>query len=110
MAKKIEYTEMDPLEHCLLRPDTYIGSIRNQERHDWVIDMASEPTLTYRSIKGNTGLERLFIEAQSNAIDNMWRSNEAGIKQNMIAFELDPVTGWTSVANDGLIIEIERHE
>ena len=110
MAKKIEYTEMDPLEHCLLRPDTYIGSIRNQDRLDWVIDTSAEPNLTYRQIKGNTGLERLFIEAQSNAIDNMWRSNEAGIKQNMIAFEMDPVTGWTSVANDGLIIEIERHE
>ena len=106
MAKKIEYVEMDPLEHCLLRPDTYIGSIRNQERSEWVIN----EELVYRSIQGNTGLERLFIEAQSNAIDNLWRSNEAHVKQTMIAFEMDPSTGWTSVANDGLIIEIERHE
>ena len=106
MAKKIEYTEMDPLEHCLLRPDTYVGSIRNQERTDWIV-LAEQ--LVHQVIQGNTGLERLFIEAQSNAIDNVWRSSEAGIKQTMIGFEIDKETGWTSIANDGLIIELERH-
>jgi DNA topoisomerase-2 len=106
MAKKIEYTELDPLEHCLLRPDTYVGSIRNQERNDWVI---VNNELNYKSIHGNNGLERLFIEAQSNAIDNLWRSNEASVKQTMIQFEVNE-DGWTSVANDGLIIELEKHE
>lgn len=107
MAKKIEYTEMDPLEHCLLRPDTYVGSIRNQERSEWVVE---NEQLVYKTIQGNTGLERLFIEAQSNAIDNLWRSNEAEVKQTMIGFELDKETGWTSIFNDGLIIELERHQ
>jgi DNA topoisomerase II len=108
MAKKIEYVEMDPLEHCLLRPDTYIGGIRNQERSEWVIEGEQ---LVYKTILGNTGLERLFIEAQSNAIDNLWRSTEAECKQTMIAFEIDKETGWTSVSNDGLVIDItEKHE
>jgi DNA topoisomerase-2 len=107
MAKKIEYVEMDPLEHCLLRPDTYVGSIRNQERSDWVVE---QEQLQFHSIQGNSGLERLFIEAQSNAIDNLWRSTEAGVKQTMIAFEVDHSTGWTSIMNDGLIIDVERHK
>ena len=111
-AKSIQYVEMDPLEHCLLRPDTYIGSIRTQERSDWIMAAESEEyRLVYQSMQGNAGLERLFIEAQSNAIDNVWRSSEAGVKQSFIAFELDPATGWTSVANDGLLIDIEeKHE
>jgi DNA topoisomerase II len=111
MAKKIEYVEMDPLEHCLLRPDTYVGSIRNQERSDWMVESTEESAqLVYRAFQGNSGLERLFIEAQSNAIDNVWRSSEAGIKQTMISFEVDVETGATSITNDGLIIEIERHK
>ena len=106
MAKKIEYVEMDPLEHCLLRPDTYIGSIRNQSRNEWII---VTDQLQYNVINGNPGVERLFIEAQSNAIDNAWRSTEAGLKPLFISFEVDIETGWTSVTNDGLIIELEKH-
>lgn len=137
----IKYSEMTPLEHCLARPDTYIGGIRVQTREDWLIDVVKEepieeeedvlleeigdekesvtieeevepsdiPKLVYRSFESNSGLERLFIEAQSNAIDNAWRSAEANVAQTMIEIEVKP-DGWTSVKNDGLIIPLEIHE
>lgn len=115
-SKKIEYSEMDPLEHCLKRPDTYISGIRNVTREEWVVESTETeekedpvPQLRFRSISSNPGLERLFIESQSNAIDNMWRSSEAGVKQTFIELTADQETGWTSVKNDGLVIALERH-
>jgi DNA topoisomerase-2 len=119
--KKIEYSEMDPLEHCLKRPDTYISGIRNVQRDEWIIEKEKEepsddkdqlsdekePRLRFRSISSNPGLERLFVEAQSNAIDNLWRSSEAGIKQTFIELQADE--NWTSVRNDGRVIALERH-
>jgi DNA topoisomerase-2 len=109
MAKPV-YTELSPIEHCLLRPDTYIGAVRPVEREDWLLvsDKKEEKKMIYRSFLSNPGMERLFIECQSNAIDNAWRSSEAGIKQTRIEFELSD-SGWASVKNDGLIIPLERH-
>jgi len=110
MAKPV-YTELSPIEHCLLRPDTYIGAVRPVSREDWLLisHTEDEKKMVYRSFLSNPGMERLFIECQSNAIDNAWRSSEAGIKQTRIEFELQRETGWVSVKNDGLIIPLERH-
>lgn len=112
MAK---YTELSPLDHCLHRPDTYIGGIRNNPREEWLLD---QDHYVYKSFSSNQGLERLFIEAQSNAIDNAWRSQEASeqpdapksCKPTFINIEADQKTGWTSVSNDGLIIPLEKHQ
>lgn len=117
MSKPV-YTELSPIEHCLLRPDTYIGSIRPVEREDWLLvseksdgaeEKEPEVKMVYRSFLSNPGMERLFIECQSNAIDNAWRSSEAGIKQTRIEFEITRETGFASVKNDGMIIPLERH-
>jgi DNA topoisomerase II len=121
----IKYTELTPLEHCLHRPDTYIGGIRNVSREDWLTETrdSSEDQqdhsdhYVFRSFESNQGLERLFIEAQSNAIDNAWRSqehfaahpDEKHTKPSLIEIEVEQKTGWTSVKNDGLVIKIEKH-
>ena len=108
------YTELSPLEHCLHRPDTYIGGIRNTQREDWLMEADK---YVFKSFLSNQGLERLFIEAQSNAIDNAWRSQEyfsthpeeKHTRPTGIHIEVDQKTGWTSIQNDGLIIPLEKH-
>jgi DNA topoisomerase-2 len=119
----VRYTELTPLEHCLHRPDTYIGGIRNTPREDWLLTTDedqgnTEEKYVFRSFSSNQGLERLFIEAQSNAIDNAWRSlehftsnpEEKHTKPTLIDIEVDQKTGWTSVKNDGLVIRLEKHK
>ena len=109
------YSELTPLEHCLHRPDTYIGGIRNTQREDWLMQ---GDKYVFTSFSSNQGLERLFIEAQSNAIDNAWRSQEhvsthpeeKHNKPTSIHIEVDQKTGWTSVQNDGLVIPLEKHQ
>lgn len=123
----VRYTELTPLEHCLHRPDTYIGGIRSIQRDDWLLcsvadsvpseeDEKGGEKYIFKSFLSNQGLERLFIEAQSNAIDNAWRSTEhftatedKTSKPSFIHIEVDQKTGWTSVKNDGLVISLEKH-
>jgi DNA topoisomerase-2 len=110
----VRYTELTPLQHCLHRPDTYIGGVRSTDREDWLL---SAENYIYRTFSSNQGLERLFIEAQSNSIDNAWRSQEhflaseeKSTKPSYINIEVDQKTGWTSVQNDGLVITLEKHK
>ncbi len=39
-GEKIEdiYKKLEPIEHVLVRPDTYIGSIENSKQTLWVFD------------------------------------------------------------------------
>jgi DNA topoisomerase-2 len=54
------------------------------------------------------GLERVFVEALSNAIDNVWRSRDAGVTPTCIRVTVGD--GETSVYNDGLAIPIRKDE
>lgn len=54
----------------------------------------------------NPGLHRIFIEALSNAIDNVWRSSNTDTKSTKIKVDIDDV-GRITVWNDGLSIPVE---
>ena len=54
----------------------------------------------------NPGLHRIFIEALSNAIDNVWRSSNTDTKTTKIKVDIDEC-GMITVWNDGLSIPIE---
>jgi DNA topoisomerase-2 len=53
---------------------------------------------------------RIFIEALSNAIDNVERSRKTQTLCTKIKVTIDPDTGETSIWNDGDVIPVEIHE
>jgi DNA topoisomerase-2 len=69
--KSIEkvYQKKTQLEHILLRPDTYIGSIELQKDKLWVYNQG-EDILEYRDINYVPGLYKIFDEILVNAADN----------------------------------------
>jgi DNA topoisomerase-2 len=103
------YKSLDQREHILHRPDMYIGSVKNERQEKYITVESDE---SYRIIKKNMeynpGLTRLFIEALSNSIDNLWRSKKANIPMTKIKVNVDSerVTIW----NDGLHIPVEINE
>lgn len=120
---------LNSFEHALLRPDTYIGSIKTGNKEMWVYEDTvvedvtdeenKEPSvrgrLVNKLIKYNKGLTRLFIEIMSNAIDNKWRSEKNSIQMKRIDFSIDideesETYGWITITNDGQWIPIEKHE
>jgi DNA topoisomerase-2 len=139
MSSDGKVLRLNPFQFALLRPDTYIGSVVTKNASKFVFVEPSEDgddgsdaesvasgdsgasgktkknkgTIANKTIKYNPGLERLFIEAMSNAIDNVWRSKEKGIpmKRFEVTLDTDPDSdtyGEISITNDGAHISVEK--
>ena len=57
------YQKKSQLEHILLRPDTYIGSVQPVTEKMWVVDQATE-TIVSKEISYVPGLYKIFDEAR----------------------------------------------
>ena len=55
------YQKKSQLEHILLRPDTYIGSVEMLEQEMWIWDMENEKMIK-KEIKFVPGLYKIFDE------------------------------------------------
>ena len=87
------------IEHCRKRPDTYIGSIVSGYEYQLVYNDKLE-LISYKKIYYNPGLERIFIEILSNAIDNKYRSDKKDISMKSINISITD-DGEITVYNDG---------
>ena len=111
--EKRKYEKYEQLEHVKHRPDTYIGSTKSQTFFNLYIGQFEEgkPNLKRReAVSLIPGMSRIFVEILSNALDNIYRSQEDGIPMSKIRVEIDPETGETSIFNDGSWIPVEIHE
>ena len=66
--------------------------------------------ILWRTIKSSPATLRIFIEALSNAIDNVERIKKTDTPCTKIKVTIDPETGETSVWNDGGVVPVEIHE
>lgn len=105
--KKTVYQKLTSTEHMILRPDMYIGDIKNKKTNEYVLD---DGKIFLKDIMTNEGLVRIFIEIVANAIDNYLRSLEGTTPVKKIKVDLNMETGETKVWNDGNIIPIEVDE
>jgi DNA topoisomerase-2 len=101
-----QYVKMNPIDHVLLRPDMYVGSTRSRQIEDFVVTNENY-LICKKTINISPAILRIFIEPLSNAIDNLARSKEHGVKMSKISVSFDKLTGETSISNDGDIIPVE---
>ena len=90
-----EYQKVDQIEHVLLRPDTYIGSIEKDTRPMWVYN--PETGLTFDDISFVPGFFKIFDEVLVNARDHQIRDKNC----KLIKAEINKEEGCISVFNDG---------
>jgi DNA topoisomerase-2 len=64
------YQKKTQIEHILLRPDTYVGSVDKIEEKMWVLDDSNQ-TFVSKTISYVPGLFKIFDEILVNAIDNI---------------------------------------
>ena len=109
---KKKYEKKKPIEHCLLRPDMYVGSTRLRTLNEYVACKQDEGDykIMWRSIRSSPAILRIFIEALSNAIDNVERSLKTKTPCTKIKVTIDPESGETSIWNDGDVVPVEIHE
>lgn len=66
------FLHQSQLEHILLRPDTYIGSIEKQLQQLWVHDGEK---MVFKQVSFVPGLYKIFDEILVNASDNKVRDS-----------------------------------
>ncbi|XP_073319241.1 DNA topoisomerase 2-beta isoform X2 [Pagrus major] len=98
------YQKKTQLEHILLRPDTYIGSVEPITQQMWVFD--EDIGMNQREITYVPGLYKIFDEILVNAADNKQRDkNMTGIK-----ITIDPESNTISIWNNGKGIPVVEHK
>lgn len=104
MSKTVEqtYTKKTQLEHVLLRPDTYIGSVERLSQPMWVLDSGR---LVNRTTSYIPGLYKIFDEILVNAADNKQRDSS----MNKLQVDVDPASNTIRVWNNGRGIPIVVH-
>lgn len=98
------YQKKTPIEHILLRPDTYIGSVENESQPMYVWDDESGKILQ-KTINYVPGLYKIFDEIIVNAADNKIRDS----KMDMIKITIDREESSISVYNNGKGVPIRMH-
>ncbi|KIW07682.1 uncharacterized protein PV09_01622 [Verruconis gallopava] len=99
------YQKITHIDHILLRPDTYIGSIEFQENEMWVYNSETD-AMEYRKVNFVPGLYKIFDEILVNAADN--KQNDKNMDE--IKVTIDRESGEISVWNNGRGIPIDIHK
>eukprot|EP00916_Digyalum_oweni_P015423 GHVL01025239.1.p1 GENE.GHVL01025239.1~~GHVL01025239.1.p1 ORF type:complete len:1371 (-),score=291.64 GHVL01025239.1:56-4168(-) len=99
------YQKKSQLEHILLRPDTYVGSIEHHEQQMWIFDEPNSK-MVLKKILYVPGLYKIFDEILVNAADN--RQRDTTMKNLKVV--IDKENCMVSVYNDGLGIPVEIHK
>ncbi|KAF7704937.1 DNA topoisomerase 2-alpha [Silurus meridionalis] len=98
------YQKKTQLEHILLRPDTYVGSVEPVTQQMWVFDEVVG--LNCREITYVPGLYKIFDEILVNAADNKQRDSS----MNCLKITIDPENNSISVWNNGKGIPVVMHK
>lgn len=98
------YQKKTQLEHILLRPDTYIGSVEPVTQQMWVFD--EEIGMNLREITFVPGLYKIFDEILVNAADNKQRDKN----MTTIKINIDSESNIISVWNNGKGIPVVEHK
>jgi DNA topoisomerase-2 len=104
--KKIEdiYQKKTQLEHILLRPDTYIGSVEPMTQTMWVFDPDTKK-MVFRNVNFVPGLYKIFDEILVNAADNKIRDPS----MDTIKVDINQQEGIISIYNNGKGIPVVIH-
>lgn len=103
-GKTIEetYQKKSQLEHILLRPDTYIGSVEKHTQTLWVYE---GDEMVHRPITYVPGLYKIFDEILVNAADNKQRDP----RMDSLKVTIDAEKNMISVYNNGDGVPVEMH-
>ena len=98
------YQKKSQLEHILLRPDTYIGSVQPTTESMWVY--LEDGGMTHKEITYVPGFYKIYDEILVNAADNKQRDPN----MDVIKIDIKPEENFISIMNNGRGIPVEMHK
>ena len=99
------YQKKTQLEHILLRPDTYVGSVEKHTQTLWVYE---NDEMVHRAVSYVPGLYKIFDEILVNAADNKQRDPSMDALKVTINAEANTVSVFNN--GDGVPVEIHQEE
>lgn len=100
------YQKKTPIEHILLRPDTYVGSLIKTKQSQWIYNVKKK-IMEQKECVYVPGLYKIFDEILVNAADHKQR-DPIGMKN--IKVEIKVAEREISIFNDGAGIPVEIHQ
>jgi DNA topoisomerase II len=113
------YQKKSQLEHILLRPDSYVGSVERQRQDHWMLDASATatassssssspglPKMVRRSTEFVPALYKIFDEIIVNAADHLIRDPS----MDTIKVRIDANSAAISVWNNGRGLPVEMHK
>ncbi|XP_059800976.1 DNA topoisomerase 2-beta isoform X2 [Hypanus sabinus] len=104
MSVERVYQKKTQLEHILLRPDSYIGSVEPVTQPMWVYD--EDVGMNLRDVTFVPGLYKIFDEILVNAADNKQRDKN----MTCIKISIDVDSNTISIWNNGKGIPVVEHK
>ena len=102
------YIKMDPREHILKLPDTYIGSVEKADIELWIYDKISQK-MVKKNVTIVPGFFKIFDEILVNAYDQHARLKEVPDAKPVREIHVNITPEFISVMNDGEGIDVEIH-
>eukprot|EP00803_Ostreobium_quekettii_P008948 evm.model.scf_153.13 EVM.evm.TU.scf_153.13 scf_153:119338-130787(-) len=99
------YQKKTQLEHILLRPDTYIGSVEKQSQSLWVHDGRA---MVQKTVGVVPGLFKIFDEILVNAADNKARDPRMDCVRVAVDVEDNRIQVWNN--GEGIPVEVHKEE
>ena len=97
------YQKKDPIEHVLIRPDTYIGSVEPESTSTWLWDSQSQ-RMVYRECTFVPAILKIVDEILVNAADQHQR-----YPKEMTQLKVDLAQDHIQVWNNGPGIPVDMH-
>jgi len=98
------FQKLDDIEHCLLRPGMYVGSIKTREEEAYLLN--DQGKFAKRQVQVNPAFMKIFDEIVSNAADEHRRNT----KLNQITVTADKKTGRITVLDNGGIPVVKHKD
>ncbi len=99
-----KFQKLDDIEHVILRPGMYIGSIKPHTSNKWLI---SESGVELKEVTYNPGFLKIFDEIITNSVDE---SKRKGSKLNIIKVNIDRGTNTITIWDNGGIPVVKHTE
>ena len=95
MSVDKKFKKLDDIDHVILRPGMYIGSIKPHKSNKWLLN---ENKISQSEITYNPGFLKIFDEIVTNSVDE---SKREGSKLNTIKVTIDQSTGYINIWDNG---------
>jgi len=100
-----KFQKLDDIEHVILRPGMYIGSIKPHTSNKWLI--SEEEGVEIKEVTYNPGFLKIFDEIITNSVDESKRN---GSKLNTIKVNIDRSTNTITIWDNGGIPVVKHTE